>query len=136
MRPSRFVRFNIVGAAGIGVQLATMWLLVHEVQMHYLMAAPISVGAALLHNFAWHRTWTWRDRLHSRSDIVRSFAGFVLANGAVSLLGTVAVTGALVRGTSVPPVAANAIAIVVCGLVNFWLGDRVVFRQRAIAASR
>jgi putative flippase GtrA len=126
---ARFVRFNIVGAAGIAVQLGTMWTLVHAAGVHYLIAAPFSVGAALAHNFVWHRCWTWPDRLHSAAGLVRSFAGFVLANGLVSIVGNLMITGALARSRTLSPVPASAAAIVMCGLVNFVLSDRVVFRS-------
>jgi putative flippase GtrA len=130
MTPSRFVRFNIVGAGGIAVQLAAMWALTKAMHVPYFVATPVSVGAALLHNFAGHWMWTWRDRLQSRSDVARSFAGFLLANGAVSIVGNLVITGAIVESTPLSPVAANAIAIVMCGLVNFWLGDQVVFAPK------
>ena len=35
----------------------------------------------------------------------------------------------LVSGAHVEPVVANGVAIGVCGLLNFWLGDAVVFRR-------
>ncbi len=58
----RFLRFNFVGALGIGVQLAAVTLLVGVLGLHYLVASALAIEMAVLHNFAWHERWTWRDR--------------------------------------------------------------------------
>jgi putative flippase GtrA len=124
----RFVRFNAVGGAGIAVQLASLWFLAHVAHVHYLFATPVAVGLAVLHNFVWHWQWTWHDRAR-RGGLLAAFARFATANGAVSLAGNLAVMATLVSGAHVDPVAANGVAIAVCGLLNFWLGDSVVFRR-------
>jgi putative flippase GtrA len=59
-----------------------------------------------------------------------TFARFVAANGLVSIGGNVAVMTVLVGGAHVPIVPANAVAIALCSLANFWLADRVVFTRR------
>ena len=125
---ARFARFNAVGTAGIAVQLAALWLLADVAHMHYLFATPAAVGAAVLHNFAWHWQWTWHDRARP-GELLRAFARFAAANGAVSLAGNLAVMATLVSGAHVAPVDANGVAIAACGLFNFWLGDAVVFRR-------
>ena len=124
----RFVRFNAVGAAGIGVQLAALWLLTGVMHVHYLAATSLAVGTAIVHNFLWHRRWTWAERAESRGAIAQ-FLRFAAANGVVSLAGNLVVMTALVSGTHLTLVVANGIAIGACGLLNFWLGDSVVFRR-------
>jgi putative flippase GtrA len=121
----RFFRFNAVGALGIAVQLASLWLLTGVAAVHYLIATPLAVSLAVVHNFVWHRLWTWKDRdVH----VTRACARFVLTNGLLSLVSNLGVTAALVSGTHAHPVAANVAAIATSGLLNFWLGDVVVFR--------
>ena len=127
-RRVRFLRFNAVGAAGIGVQLAGLWLLADVSHVHYLIATPAAVGLAVVHNFIWHWRWTWCDRART-GGLVPALARFAVANGAVSLAGNLAVMVTLVSGAHVEPVVANGAAIGVCGLLNFWLGDAVVFRR-------
>jgi putative flippase GtrA len=127
-RGVRFLRFNAVGAAGVGVQLAALWLLADVARVHYLIATPAAVGLAVVHNFFWHRRWTWGDRARTGGPI-SALARFAVANGAVSLAGNLAVMVTLVSGAHVEPVVANGAAIGVCGLINFWLGDAVVFRR-------
>lgn len=124
-RASRFVAFNVVGALGVVVQAGFVALLTGA-GMHYIPATAIAVAAAVTHNFWWHRCWTWRDR---RVPARRSLRRFALTNGAVSLAGNLGVMTTLVSGAQVPPVPANLVAIVLCSLLNFWLGDSIVFSR-------
>jgi len=124
-RGLRFLAFNIVGLGGVAVQLAALALLVAW-GVHYLAATAAAVLLSVVHNFLWHRLWTWRDR---RGSARSTFVRFVLANGAVSLAGNLGVMATLVDGAGMSPVAANLISIAVCGLLNFWLGDAFVFVQ-------
>ena len=124
-RWTRFAVFNAVGALGVAVQLGSLWLLTGVAAVHYLVATPVAVSLAVVHNFIWHRLWTWRDRdVH----VTRACARFALTNGLLSLVSNVGVTAALVSGTHAPPVVANLVAIATSGVLNFWLGDAVVFR--------
>lgn len=58
----RWTRFNLVGALGMGVQLGTLALLDRQMPGHYLVATALALEITLLHNFAWHVVYTWRDR--------------------------------------------------------------------------
>ena len=127
-----FARFNIVGALGIGVQLAALASLVGPAGVPYLPATVIAVSAALLHNFVWHLRWTWRARSGTRGRVGRMFGRFVLANGAVSLGGNVVVMTLATGLAGLPAVPANVVAIAVSGIVNYWLADRLVFWAPAV----
>ncbi|MBZ5515825.1 MAG: GtrA family protein [Acidobacteriia bacterium] len=83
----RWLRFNAVGAMGAALQLALLALLVHVVGMHYLWATALSVEAAILHNFLWHRRWTWADRRGASDGAAAALARFNLTNGLVSISG-------------------------------------------------
>jgi putative flippase GtrA len=125
----RFVRFNAVGAAGIGVQLSVLWLLTGAAHVHYLPATFAAVTLAVVHNFAWHRRWTWGDRPVEAPPITL-FARFAAANGAVSMAGNLAAMPLLVSVAGLTPVVANGVAIALTGVLNFWIGDAVVFRRQ------
>ena len=135
---ARWVRFLVVGGLGVGVQFAVLEVLGVLVGVPYLVATAAAVSAAVVHNFLWHRHWTWHDRLAEASSRRRDeafsrrqaeqFVRFAVANGAVSLAGNVVVMAALVGGAGLNLIVANAIAITVCGVANYWLADVVVFR--------
>ncbi len=122
-----FLRFNIVGAIGIAVQLGVLELL-RRAGVNYLIATVIAVEAAILHNFVWHQRYTWRDRpvASTRGRLLRLLR-FHITNGVVSLLGNVLLMRWLVGGMNLPVLPANLVAIAACWLLNFILSDRVVF---------
>jgi putative flippase GtrA len=127
--PSRSLAFAAVGALGLGCQLAALHALVMA-GAPVAVASALAVAAAVVHNFLWHRQWTWRDREGAWPAQLVRFAGL---NGAISLAGNVVVTSALVSA-GVPLVAANLAAVALCGLANFVLADRAVFLAAVLAA--
>jgi putative flippase GtrA len=124
----RFSKFNVAGALGIGVQLSVLWALVDVLGVDYLVATFAAVLSAVTHNFLWHWRWTWADRALPMSRLPGAFVRFATANGLVSMAGNLAIMAALVGTLALSPVVANLIAIAACGLINFRLADRLVFR--------
>ena len=122
----RWCKFSLVGAAGIVVQLGTLALLTSS-GVHYLLATALAVEAAVLHNFVWHQNFTWNDR---EGAILGRLARFHATNGAISILGNLALMRLLVGGFGMPPVPANLLSIASCFLANFLAADRVVFLAR------
>lgn len=123
----RWLKFNFVGALGIGVQLAALSLLT-ATGVWYLAATALAVEAAVVHNFVWHERMTWRDRATPlRRHLLGRFLRFQMANGAISLLGNLLVMRLLVGALHLPILWANLGAIATCAAVNFVVSDRLVF---------
>src|SRR5262245_50690376 len=59
---ARWLKFNAVGAIGIGIQLAALTLLARVLRLSIVVATGLAVETAIIHNFAWHHRWTWADR--------------------------------------------------------------------------
>jgi len=143
MRPPRSivergVAFYAVGALGLGVQLAALWLLTARVGVPYLLATAVAVEVTILHNFWWHERWTWRDRATPdgsgtgrRAAALTRLARFHAANGLISLWGNVVLTGVSVNLVGTGYLTGNLIAVVTCSLVNFVAADRLVYRDGA-----
>jgi putative flippase GtrA len=125
----RFWRFNAVGVLGFAVQLGVLALLVHA-GVHYLAATAMAVEAAILHNFAWHERWTWRDRPASGRARLARLLRFHALNGGVSLAGNVLIMRVLVGLCGMPPLPSNVMAVLACAAVNFLGADRLVFSRR------
>jgi putative flippase GtrA len=125
----RFVRFNLVGALGIGVQLLVVATLVRGLGVGPVAATTIGVLAAVLHNFGWHVRWTWRDRMGPGVPRLTALVRFAGANGAISLVGSVLLLPVL-GAVHVAAVPANLVTIAACGLLNYSAAGRV-FRSRA-----
>jgi putative flippase GtrA len=140
---ARWGKFNLVGAVGMAVQLGALALINRLAPGHYMVATAAAIEITLLHNFVWHLHYTWRDRfptLNTKSVFRMGHAGdrgalaghlirFHLSNGLVSLAGNLALMPLLVGGAHIPVVAANAIAILCCSIVNFFLGDQWAFAE-------
>lgn len=131
---SRWATFNAIGLAGMVVQLGVLALLVRVPGVHYLAATVLAVEAALLHNFAWHQRWTWRDRpAASRRARTIRLVRFHLLNGSVSFAGNLLLMAWLCGQLQLDPVLANVAAITVCSVVNFALAHLFVFGGRTQA---
>ena len=128
----RFGKFGIVGASGVIVNTAILWLLTHGLTLHYLVASPIAIEIALCTNYVLNNNWTFLDRR----------AGFVNRGGlaryhAVSFGGmliNVAILHTLVSWLGMPVIVANLLGIGVATLWNFSLS--VTWTWRPIAAIR
>ena len=137
----RFLRFNVVGAMGVAVQIAALALLVSGAGMHYFPATAIAIELSVLHNFLWHERWTWRDRTGTNAERKVQGAGrrcggvpgrlvaFHAGNGLLSMSGSLILMPVLVGWLGLHYIAANLATIAATGLFNFVLGDRVIFRE-------
>ena len=128
----RWLKFNFVGAIGIGVQFGALLLLKSAFHFHYLAATAIAVEAAVVHNFVWHERFTWCDR--GRAGWRRSLPRLVRFNltiGAVSTLGNLALMKVMVGSVRMNYLVANALAIALCALANFLVSERWVFASEA-----
>jgi putative flippase GtrA len=123
----RWGKFNGVGAMGMVLQLTALAVFERCAPGHYLVASAAAVEFAILHNFVWHRHYTWRDRSDDSAPLIR-LVRFHLSNGLVSMVGNLMILRFLVEEARMPILIADGIAILLCSLINFRLGDRWVFR--------
>jgi putative flippase GtrA len=84
---SRFLKFGLVGASGVLVNLATLWLardyLLREVSPEWVRlngAIALAILVSTISNFHWNRRWTWVDRRKERRvPVVVQFGQYALA---------------------------------------------------------
>jgi putative flippase GtrA len=127
---NRWLKFNLVGAIGIGVQLSTLSVLALWLHVHYLVATGLAVEAAILHNFLWHRSFTWADRARSGSEKKWTrFMRFNLTTGLVSIMGNVLLMRFFVGVLELNYLLGNLLTIASCS-ANFLIIDRLVFSRR------
>ena len=129
----RWLKFNAVGVLGMFVQLGSLGLLIHVLGMHYMLATALAVEAAVLHNFLWHRRWTWADR---RGIAVPAWGvlllRFNLTTGMISIAGNLAFMSVLAGAAGLEPVVANLLSICLCSVINFLVCDHFVFLPPAL----
>ena len=129
----RWCKFNFVGGIGIGVQFAALFLVKSILHFNYLAATVIAVEAAVVHNFVWHERFTWVDRTRVeglqpswRRSLPR-LVRFNLTNGAVSIIGNLALMRVMVGQGHMNYLLANGIAIILCSVANFLVSEMWVF---------
>lgn len=117
---AHWVRFNVVGVAGMVVQLGVLAGMHRVLGGHVLAATAVAIECTLLCNFVGHVQWTWRDR-----DVVwrRALLRFHLSNGVISMGGNLVLMHVLAERAHLPVVAANVVAIGCCSVVNFFAGE-------------
>lgn len=120
----RWMKFNLVGAIGICIQLTALAVLHSCIGMNYLLATALAVEITVIHNFVWHERFTWAERA-AGSHLLR-LAKFNLSTGAFSIAGNIFFTKLLVD-SGLPYLAANTVSIALCSIINFLLNDRLVF---------
>jgi putative flippase GtrA len=125
----RWVKFNAVGAIGIGVQLAALAVLKGLLRLPYLTATALAVETAVLHNFVWHELWTWKDRREAGGNAFSRLLRFNLGNGLVSIVVNLVAMRLLVGRLHMQYLIANLLAITAGSLANFFISDLLVFRR-------
>ncbi|HWR16639.1 MAG TPA: GtrA family protein [Terriglobales bacterium] len=128
----RWLKFHMVGFLGMGVQLCTLPVLKSGFGLDYLWATALAVEAAVLHNFAWHERFTWKDRCSvCFGQVLRRLLRFNFTTGLISIVGNLVIMRYLVGQHHVPYLMANLIAIGCCSVLNFLASDFFVFRKAA-----
>jgi putative flippase GtrA len=122
------LKFNLVGALGVAVQLAVLLAFKSGFHLNYLLATALAVETAVVHNFLWHERYTWADRVHpSWQKSLPRLLRFNLAAGGVSIAGNLALMKLMVGLGHMNYLIANAIAIASCSLLNFMVSEEWIF---------
>jgi putative flippase GtrA len=59
---ARLARFAVVGASGVVVNLAALWVLAGVLRVREVLASAIAIEVSILWNFALNNAFTYRDR--------------------------------------------------------------------------
>ncbi|MBN2186892.1 MAG: glycosyltransferase family 2 protein [Dehalococcoidia bacterium] len=59
-RLMRFLKFNLVSAVGIGINMGILWSCTELLGVYYLLSNLFGIGAAMLWNFTANASWTWK----------------------------------------------------------------------------
>jgi dolichol-phosphate mannosyltransferase len=102
--PADFVKFAIVGATGVVVNLSVMALLLSFTLYRDWRASAMATLAATANNYMLNNFWTFRDRTHSRATFVTRYMRYLfvslvgLAVTTVTYAGFAAGMGKILRG--------------------------------------
>jgi putative flippase GtrA len=129
----RWLKFQAVGAAGTCVQLASLFLLRECLALSVLVATAIAVEISILHNFCWHRHWTWAlgDNHLRPKPVFWQLCEYNLTGCLLSLVSNVAFTDLYMRTFDAHYLLANLMAIGTVGVANFLIAELFIFRPVA-----
>lgn len=113
---TRFFRFGVVGALGIVVNSAILFVAHGLAGLPLLLASPLAVQVSIVHNFLWNDRWTFGAPGYSLRRLwkfnLTSLGGLVIVSSVVYVLATF---------WGVHYLVANLVGIGVATLWNFTL---------------
>jgi putative flippase GtrA len=116
----QLLKFGIVGGSGYAINLVVFALLADRLGIHHSIAAVGAFSVAVTNNFLWNRYWTFGPGSGTAGFQAVRFFAVSLASLAINL----AVLEALVAGTEVGDLTAQAIAVALVMPFNF-LGNKL-----------
>lgn len=131
----RFPKFVGANAIGTLVDTAVLWVFSHFVFEsyvgEYIISPIISFECAVFSNFMFCFFFVWRDRRYrnQRKAFIHKYIVYNISSSAVFLLkmGILLIIEAI-SGWDV--VICNLSALCISGLINFSLGEWVIFRKK------
>jgi dolichol-phosphate mannosyltransferase len=123
----RFVRFGLVGASGVAVNMLLLGVLTSGAGLFYLASALLATEASIVWNFVLSERWVFRGR-RDRGRL-RRFVSFVAVNSlAFALSGPL--LWILVTGLGLHYLVGNLLSIGVLMILRFLVADRLIWGER------
>lgn len=116
----QLLKFSVVGGSGYVVNLAVFALLADNLGVHHAIAAVGAFCVAVTNNFLWNRYWTFGPGEGRASFQAARF----LTVSVLSLVLNLAVLEAILAGTAIGELSAQAIAVAAVMPFNF-LGNKL-----------
>lgn len=126
----RLLKFGIVGASGVAVNMGCLYLLTESARIPYFVASLVAIELSILSNFTVNLLWTWRDRSDEGTLWTKLFRYHVGA-GATAFLGNYLILIALTELLGMYYMISNLIGIGVGTLSNYVINDLWTFRKKA-----
>jgi len=121
---SPFLRFAIVGALGVVVNLLSLWLMRYSLSLEHEVASLIAIEVSLMNNFLLNDIWTFRRR--RRGGFLRSLLSYHLTNS-IGLMTQFTVSSAAHRLLGLESVLSQSIGILLGFIANYSLSRRMVW---------
>lgn len=134
---ARFARFCMVGLSGVAVDMGLLYLLSDPSTLHLGLTRSKVLAAelAIVNNFLWNDAWTFRDLAGDQRRIGPKFKRFVKFNiiCALGVALSVILLNLQFNLLGMNRYLANAVAIAVVTLWNFWLNSKLSWRVTEIS---
>jgi dolichol-phosphate mannosyltransferase len=126
-RLARFLSFGAVGASGLVVNTAALWLLTRGSAHHYLLAAILATQVSTTWNFALTETLVFRGRKPGRL-LGRAFKFYFVNN--VALLMRLPLLALLVELFHVGVLVGNVLTLILLFIARFLIADSAIYAPK------
>jgi dolichol-phosphate mannosyltransferase len=124
----RFIKFGIVGALGVVINVGLLHLLTVYCRFDYKIGSIFAIECAIINNFLWNFFWTWNDRKTGTSNgLVVRFVRFHVSSGFTALIVNWGLLVLLTETIHLHYQISNLIGITIGAFINFVLGHFWVF---------
>ncbi|WP_421659243.1 glycosyltransferase [Leptothermofonsia sp. ETS-13] len=126
----RFLRFGVVGASGLVVDMGILYLLYDRLGLGLTRSAILAAELAIINNFIWNDRWTFKDLAAKQRGWRRRIKRLMKFN-IICLMGLilkVLLLNLLFNGLHLNAYLANFLAIAAVTLWNFWINLKLSWR--------
>ncbi|MCD6248646.1 MAG: GtrA family protein [Hadesarchaea archaeon] len=129
----RLVKFCLVGASGVGVNLGLLWVLTEYLNIYYLISAGFSIECSILTNFILNEFWTFSDRATDRSAKMlasRMIKFNVISAGGLAI--NIVILGALTELFGIYYMVSALFGIAGATMWNYLANTSVTWRRQSV----
>jgi dolichol-phosphate mannosyltransferase len=126
---SRLIKFGIVGASGVIVNVGCLYVLTEFARIPYFIASIIAIELSIISNFTINLLWTWRDRSES-GTLWRKIVRYHIGSGVTAFLGNYLILVALTEFFGMHYMLSNLIGIAVGTFSNYLISDLWTFKKK------
>lgn len=124
----RLLKFGIVGASGIVVNMSILYLFVEYVKFPYFVASLIAIELSILSNFTINLVWTWKDRV-SKVSFWTKLLRYHIGVGVTAFAGNYLILIGLTEWFGIHYLLSNLVGIAVGTAINFIVNDLWTFKN-------
>ena len=126
-RSRTFLKFAVVGASGVVVNLASFTLLMGA-GLSKFIASPLAIELSIVSNFLLNNFWTFADRSTDSRIHIRGLKFNIVSLAALAVSFTTFVVLSMLDPSGIPQVH-QAIGIVPATAINYFLNSQWTFRD-------
>jgi dolichol-phosphate mannosyltransferase len=126
-RSKTFLKFSIVGAAGVVVNLASFTVLMN-MGLNKFIASPIAIEFSIISNFLLNNFWTFSDRDINDKIHIRGLKFNIISFVALAVSYSTFLVLSVVNPGGIPQIH-QAIGIVPATLINYFLNSYWTFKE-------
>ena len=126
-RSKTFLKFSIVGAAGVVVNLASFTVLMN-MGLNKFIASPVAIEFSIISNFLLNNFWTFSDRDVNDKIHIRGLKFNIISFVALGVSYSTFLILSVIDPTGIPQIH-QAVGIVPATLINYFLNSYWTFKE-------